>query len=231
MMSKYWNDTEFVETVNNSRTIKEVLSHFGLPTRGGKYYKVFHVAVQILGIDISHFRIMKDGAYTKRPLKSILIKSDNYSSSSDLRKRLIKEGILTAICSICHLSPIWCDKPLTLQLDHINGDNTDNRIENLRLLCPNCHSQTETYCGNKKYKIRRTYVKVCKLCGGPKPPNQSNVCKHCDLERRRINLTRINWPDPLIVLAMVEESNFRAVGKKLGVSDNAVRKFLKRNNL
>ena len=69
-----------------------------------------------------------------------------------LKERLVKEGILEYKCAECGISK-WNNKPLSLHLDHINGINNDHRIENLRFLCPNCHSQTDTYAGkNRKHK-------------------------------------------------------------------------------
>jgi len=64
-----------------------------------------------------------------------------------LKRRLVEEGLLAPRCASCGLGETWEGAPLVLHLDHINGDRTDNRLENLRFLCPNCHSQTETYCG------------------------------------------------------------------------------------
>lgn len=69
--------------------------------------------------------------------------------SATLREKLIEEGILHRKCVICGIESEWNRKPITLQLDHISGDNTDNRLENLRILCLNCHSQTPTYCRRK----------------------------------------------------------------------------------
>ena len=85
----------------------------------------------------------------KTPIEEILIKNSTYLSTGHLKERLLNEGLLEYKCSECGINS-WKDKPLSLQIDHKNGDSSDNRLENLCLLCPNCHSQTETYCGKKK---------------------------------------------------------------------------------
>ena len=66
-----------------------------------------------------------------------------------LRNRLIKEGIKTNMCEICEIKN-WQGREISMQLDHIDGDSHNHRLYNLRLICPNCHSQTETYCGKNK---------------------------------------------------------------------------------
>ena len=90
--------------------------------------------------------------YHKRiPLEEILVENSTYSRYH-LKRRLIAEGILVEQCAVCGLVPYWNDKPLTLVLDHYNGINNDNRLDNLRLLCPNCNSQTATFTGrNARY--------------------------------------------------------------------------------
>lgn len=81
----------------------------------------------------------------KLTLEDMLVTDRPKTSRGYLKKRLIDEGVFEERCSICGLVD-WLGDKLVLELDHINGKNSDNRLENLRLLCPNCHSQTQTYC-------------------------------------------------------------------------------------
>jgi 5-methylcytosine-specific restriction endonuclease McrA len=74
-----------------------------------------------------------------------------------LKDRIIMEGLLDYVCAICRIEPMWESKPLTLVLDHINGVNNDHRLQNLRFLCPNCNSQTDTFSvGHKRMRKRET---------------------------------------------------------------------------
>lgn len=228
-MSAYWSNEEFKKVVGISKTISEVIFYFGCPTNQGHYNREFHKTVKELQIDISHLikGAREKSGFKKEATETILVKG-KFKNTKNLKERLIKEGLLKAVCSECNMQPLWNSKELKLHLDHISGDNTDNRIENLRLLCPNCHSQTDTYCGAKGKKEKHAYKYVCKTCGGAKKNSKSENCQTC---RNKLHDTKITWPNPEIVLQMTKNEGFVVVGKTLGVSDNAVRKFLKRNNL
>lgn len=231
-MYKYWSPEEFVKAVKQSKTITEVLSYFGLPRNQGYYNRIFHKTVIDLNVDISHLveNFNQKNFRKKTPTNELLI-SGKFRNTKNLKIRLLKEGLLQNKCYECSMNPEWNGKKLSLHLDHINGNNTDNRLENLRLLCPNCHSQTETYCGAKAKKEQHAYKYVCKTCGGPKKYSKSKECKGCQNKNPKVHKPKIKWPAPALVLEMVKDTNFLAVGKKLGVSDNAVRKFLKRNGI
>ena len=105
--------------------------------------------IRRLGLDRSHFTGMSWAKGRRRrdlalPLADVLINGSTYSSSR-LRGRLVAEGLLREECAECGLTD-WRGERLPLHLDHINGDHCDNRLENLRILCPNCHSITKTWC-------------------------------------------------------------------------------------
>lgn len=91
----------------------------------------------------------------KIPLRKILVKGSSYASSR-LKKRLIAKGLLEEQCSECGLGSEWNGRPLVLQLDHINGVRDDHRLGNLRILCPNCHTQTPTYVSRNRTNPNRT---------------------------------------------------------------------------
>jgi 5-methylcytosine-specific restriction endonuclease McrA len=88
------------------------------------------------------------------PIEELLVSDREQTARRHLKQRLLKLKLLEPKCAICGIVD-WLGQPLVLELDHINGTNKDNRLENLRLLCPNCHSQTNTYCGKaaKKNKV------------------------------------------------------------------------------
>jgi 5-methylcytosine-specific restriction endonuclease McrA len=121
----------------------------GLQTKGGSSTDTLKRRIKELNCDISHFGVKPIPNQAKYSLDEILIENSTYANISSLKRRLIKEGVLEYKCSCCGIND-WLGKPITLQLDHINGKNNDHRLENLRFLCPNCHSQTETYAGKNK---------------------------------------------------------------------------------
>lgn len=229
-MHTYWTIDELKETVKNSKTIREVLRHFGLPGNQGHYNRVFHKAVKEFDIDISHIvdNFMNRSFQKFLPSEEFFV-AGKFREGQALKKRLIKEGLVIDRCSTCGQKPEWNNSPLVLQLDHISGDNTDNRIENLRLLCPNCHSQTETWSGRNS-KGKHASKHICKACGDYKKNTRSDKCVNCENTARKQN-TKIIWPEPTTVLQMSIDKGLSATGRALGVSDNTVRKFLKRNKL
>ena len=147
-----YSELQFKEAVESSTSIRQILSKLGLKEAGGNYS---HVKRRIQKLNLS----LAEGANgqgwskgkilgPKRPVEDYLTEN-SYHQSFRLRNRLITEGIKQHKCECCGITE-WRGQPTPIELDHINGINTDNRLENLRILCPNCHAQTETYRGKNK---------------------------------------------------------------------------------
>lgn len=92
-----------------------------------------------------NFKVQIDKNMVKKSLTELLVKNSSVKNRTHLKHRLINEGYLKNECLHCGIGPIWKGSKMTLEMDHINGDNTDNRLENLRILCLHCHSQTPTF--------------------------------------------------------------------------------------
>ena len=142
------SDEQFVELLKNSSTISEVLFKLGYSVKGNSWgFAKIRQRMSDLNLDGSVFKgkspITKYGSLHKVNASDIL-KPNCKHARSVLRRYVIKNNLIPYRCAICGCVE-WQGRTLSLELDHINGINNDNRIENLRFLCPNCHSQTTTY--------------------------------------------------------------------------------------
>lgn len=144
------SDERLAEIVSQSTTVSDVCRAMGISVIGHNHRNV-RDRVKALGLDTSHFVRYIGNKIPRRPLSELLVENSGCGSSKGrLKKRLIEAGLLTNECGECGQGPVWNGKPITLALDHINGIHSDDRLENLRVVCPNCHSQTSTYCGRNK---------------------------------------------------------------------------------
>jgi 5-methylcytosine-specific restriction endonuclease McrA len=156
MSARKWNVEDLEKAVKTSTNWSELMRELNLAISGNTKRCVQKHCVEN-DIDTSHFvgqrwakgrkGIFKQG-FQEIPLKEILVENSAYLWTQNLKKRLFAVGLKEKECEECGLSE-WRGERMPLQLDHINGNNTDNRIENLRILCPNCHCITPTW-GNKK---------------------------------------------------------------------------------
>lgn len=149
-MNRRWTDDQLRDAVATSHNIKEVLIKLQGSFIAGGNYKMFHRHVARLKLDTSHFNNdarssgLRAHVDSHKITKADLVQ-DSTVSPSHLRLFLIRNNIIPYRCGGCDNDGTWCGKTLSLQLDHENGVRSDNRIQNLRFLCPNCHSQTPTY--------------------------------------------------------------------------------------
>jgi predicted RNA-binding Zn-ribbon protein involved in translation (DUF1610 family) len=165
-------------------------------------------------------------------LEEILVERSTYSRGK-VKARLLAAGLKQPICELCGQDEIWRGKRISLILDHINGVSDDNRLENLRIVCPNCNATLETHCGRKLPSER-----TCPGCGGSFAPTGllhrycSQTCWGKIAAQRYTGTThpetrKVERPSYEQLLEDLARMSMSAVGRKYGVSDNAVRKWLR----
>jgi hypothetical protein len=184
--NKYsYTEEELREAVKTSFSRRATLLKLGLAGEGAGYKTIIRL-ISVLNLDTSHWHGMghlkgKTHSYIPpRPLIEVL-KENMPFQSFKLKQRLVKEGLLEDKCSLCEITH-WQGQKLSLHLDHINGTHDDNRLENLRLLCPNCHSLTNTYTGKNKKK--KSLTNKAKLFGqnSGNYPKTKKICIDCNKE-------------------------------------------------
>lgn len=142
-----------------------------------------------------------------------------------MRRWYLKQEYTPYVCSICGQEPFWNGQPLSLTLDHINGNNKDDRIENLRWVCPNCDRQLPTF-GSKNVVYEAPKKNFCVECGVEISLNATKCTKCSGKEQRKCVR-----PDREELKSLIRIESFVNIGKTYGVSDNAVRKWCKAENL
>lgn len=227
-------------------------------------YQTIKNKIKEYEINISHFtgQAWNQGKRYRqinkpKPLEEILKKDSSYQSYK-LKERLLANGLKEHKCECCNNTE-WLGKPIKLELHHINGDHNDNRLENLQVLCPNCHSYTDTYRASNKnrYEVKNE-VKYIELTEEEyiehqnkqksksifekieKPKRYCEVCgkeltnkqtKFCSYECSTKAQTK--RPNENVLRKIMEENNYNQtkVGKLFNVSPNAVKKWCKHYNI
>jgi hypothetical protein len=166
------------------------------------------------------------------PLEDALVEGSRYSRHN-LKRRLVASGLLDPRCELCGQGEIWHERRMSLVLDHINGVSNDNRIENLRMVCANSAATLETHCGRNLPRER-----VCPGCGEsfvPRHIRHRHCSEKCWGAVRSVALRGVPQPTRRKVerppyeqlIAEVQATSYVAVGRAYGVSDNAVRKWIR----
>lgn len=234
MVYRKYTLNDVIEAVEMSTSIANVLRKIGLKPKGGNY-RTINNYIKENDIDVSHFtgQLWSKGKIIgpKRDIGDYL--SNKYPIQSNvLKKRLINEGLKEHKCEKCG-NIKWLVGLIPLELHHINGNSDDNSLNNLQLLCPNCHAFTDNYRGRKLKKVKLKKAKINKksvthkkkyycTCGNEKARG-SKMCSDCQHKlQRKVR----NRPNKEILLQEVKDTSYTAVGKKYGVSDNTIRKWI-----
>lgn len=217
----------FSEIVKQSRSLSEVARLLGIIASKGNRDTI-KIYIERYKLNTEHFSFVRNRSYNNKikTLEEILVENSDYSRTA-LKKRLYKSGLKEKECELCNQGELWYGNKMTLILDHINGDNRDNRLINLRIVCPNCNATLDTHCSKNKSKYR-AYLCVekddnkCIDCDTIISENCKR-CIKCDHLRQR----KVKRPDIDILRKEILEFGYVKTGKKYGVSDNAIRKWIK----
>ena len=214
------------QLVKECSSLSAILRKQGKAVSGASM-KILKEKLDAYNIPYHFIHIVEGGKKDKKPIKDLLIKNSQYKSQ-DLKKRLIEEGYKKDVCEMCGQLPEWNGKTLVLQLDHINGDHYDNRLENLRIVCPNCHTQTDTFSSRRNKAIYK-----CIDCG--KQINRGSArCLHCSAiytAKKKQQESGKQYPTKEELEKLILEKTFEDIGRMYGVQGNSVKKWCKKYNL
>jgi hypothetical protein len=220
-----FDEKNLKKVIIESNSLNEALLKLGL-NGSTYYYRRINELIKKYNIDISHLRkgdMFGGKIRNKIPTIDILVINSKYCSTSTLKERLYREGLKNRKCELCGQNEMWMGNHISMILDHINGINNDNRLENLRIVCPNCNAGLSTHCGKNinKDNINYTYCKC-----GKKIKNGSKLCRDCN----DIKTRKVERPTQEQLLTDINELGYCGTGRKYGVSDNAVGKWHKCGN-
>jgi len=230
-----YSEEEAREAIARSRSYAEALRWMRMCASGGGTATLRKWA-QRWGISTSHFDPYagQRGPRGKErvPLVQVMVEDSTYNRGN-LKRRLYEEGLKERRCDLCGQGELWCGRRMSLILDHINGKGRDHRLENLRIVCPNCAATLDTHCGRK---LRLEPIS-CARCGRDFPPRYA-AQRYCSREcgqhatkpgshRPRPETRKVARPAYEQLQEDLAHMSWVAVGRKYGVSDNAVRKWIR----
>jgi len=231
-----YSESDARKAIASSLCYSEALQKLGLRPAGGNHRLFRKYVDEVWRIPTDHFDPNKARAARlnrKRPvpLDQVLTIKSNYNRSA-LKRRLYDTGLKDRRCELCGQGEEWRGMLMSLILDHINGIPDDNRLENLRIVCPNRAATLETHCGRQNRLVERG----CALCGAvfiPRVRKQRYCSRACGMRHsngRRMpkpGNRKVERPSYEQLMADVASMSFLAIGRKYGVSDSAVRKWIR----
>lgn len=231
-----YSEAQARAAVAGSRSYAEALRSMGMCASGGGT-STLRKWVERWGIPTAHFdpyahqRGPRTG--TRRPLAEVMVEGSTFNRGH-LKKRLYEEGLKERRCELCGQGELWRGTRISLILDHVNGNGRDHRLENLRIVCPNCAATLATHCGRN---VKMIDDRVCAECGNEFRPRQvdqrycSLYCgQHHDRPHMRVprpETRKVPRPTYEQLKADLSHMTWLAAGRKYGVSDNAVRKWMR----
>jgi hypothetical protein len=202
----------------------------------GGAHQVLRKYARLWGIRTDHFdpyaAVRGSGAARRRPLEEILVESSTFSRNH-LKERLYEAGLKQPLCELCGQGELWRGAVMGMILDHINGVSNDHRLENLRIVCPNCAATLDTHCARSRRVTRSE--QNCLRCDGlfrPRTASQRYCSRECGTRWDRAGVPRpgarrVDRPPYAQLVREVRAIGFSGTGRRYGVSGNAIRKWIK----
>jgi hypothetical protein len=200
---------------------------------GGNWTTLRRYAGEVWSISTDHFDPdRRRPARRGQPLEQILVEHSTFSRGH-LKNRLYREGVKSPVCELCGQGELWRGERMSLILDHVNGVGDDHRLENLRIVCPNCAATLSTHCGRNKPHDQ--VVLECLRCGSAfvrRYRGHRYCSRACGTRSPRSRGTRIaarkvQRPPYEQLVREISATSYVAVGRRYGVSDNAIRKWVR----
>lgn len=215
---KKYEEIDFTKVVSNSTSIPEILKKLELKNSVESRKRVLFF-IKKYKINCDHFKrnTYLQNNIGQKSINSILLENSSYPTTH-LKEKLYREGLKERKCELCGQEEMWKGKRMSLILDHINGINNDHRIENLRIVCPNCNATSETFKGRNIKKRAKVYYCEC----GETIWKGSKKCSKCS----NIDKRKFERPDINILNENVKKFGYSKTGEIYGVSDNTIRKWI-----
>ena len=225
---------QLIQYVESSTCYKQVLEKLGYRACSGSVQQLLRERLRAENISTEHFIAPTGDKIVKRTKENTFCENSTVDQKT-LRKKYFQDNYSEYKCSICGQDPYWNGKSMTLILDHINGINNDDRLENLRWVCPNCNSQLETTNGKNIQRLRefgllgelKTKKYYCQDCGKELSASSATRCAECSSKNQR----KVERPIREELKQLIRTKSFTSIGASFGVADNTIRKWCKAENL
>lgn len=233
-IKRSWTNENLKEAVSKSFCIGHVMRYMNLAD-SSRSRSVIKNHISLNNIDITHFwtdeQMAEHRTNNLKNCKPLLKPEDRLVVNSrwirsGVKKYLYSSGIKKRQCEFCGQTEIWRTQKMSLILDHVNGVRNDNRLENLRILCPNCAATLPTHGGKNRKNIKYFICPECQTTFNGQTKYCSKSCAHIAWSKPRINTRKVTRPPPDVLLKEVIEFGYAATGRKYKVRDNTVRKWM-----